>query len=251
MSPFDALDRAFVPAPDPRRVADLTALPYAHRGLHGSGIVENSRAAFAAAIEAGHGIELDVQANAGGEAFVLHDAELERLTGTAGRVSLLTAAELAAIKLAGTDESLASLSDTLRFIASRVPVLIELKARSRRVSGLCRAVLAALEGYGGPVCVMSFNPEVGHWFARKAPGLTRGMVMTISGKAVIRNPILRRMAFWRAKPDFLAYDIRDLPSPFVAAQRRRGLPILTWTVRTAEERARAAVHADQIIYEMP
>ena len=29
---------------------------------------------------------------------------------------------------------------------------------------------------------------------------------------------------WRARPDFLAYDIRDLPSRFAAAQRRRGLP---------------------------
>jgi hypothetical protein len=40
-----------------------------------------------------------------------------------------------------------------------------------------------------------------------------------------------------------------LPSPFAAAQRRRGLPLLTWTVRTAALRRRAAEHADAPIAE--
>ena len=70
-----------------------------------------------------------------------------------------------------------------------------------------------------------------------------------SGKKGVKGRIERHLALWRAKPDFLAYDIRDLPSRFAAAQRRRGLPILTWTVRSEADRARAAAHADQIIYE--
>ena len=49
-------------APDLQtRLAELTARPFAHRGLHGDGVLENSRAAFRAAIEGGFGIELDVQ----------------------------------------------------------------------------------------------------------------------------------------------------------------------------------------------
>lgn len=35
--------------------------PVAHRGLHGPGIPENSLAAAQAAIDAGYGIELDIQ----------------------------------------------------------------------------------------------------------------------------------------------------------------------------------------------
>jgi hypothetical protein len=50
-------------------------------------------------------------------------------------------------------------------------------------------------------------------------------------------------------PDFLAYDIRDLPSRFAAGQRRRGLPVATWTVRSAEEQERALAHADTAILE--
>ena len=42
------LDRLFAPAPLPARVAWLHGVTYAHRGLHGAGLPENSPAAFAA-----------------------------------------------------------------------------------------------------------------------------------------------------------------------------------------------------------
>ena len=59
-------------AKDPQLRA-LIAKPFAHRGLHGAAAPENSRAAFEAAIEARHGIELDVQASGDGQAMVFHD----------------------------------------------------------------------------------------------------------------------------------------------------------------------------------
>jgi glycerophosphoryl diester phosphodiesterase len=250
LSPFGLIDAALAPAPDPKRVAGLTAVPYAHRGLHGAGRIENSRAAFEAAIAAGHGIELDVQASRDGEAIVLHDYDLDRLTGAEGPVAGRSAAELGTIALRGSDERLATLTDTLRFIASRVPLLIEVKAPNRRVARLCLAVFRALEGYRGPVGVMSFNPEVGAWFGRHAPRVARGLVVTEQEKGRLKGRVERHLTLWRAKPDFLAYDIRDLPSRFAAAQRRRGLPILTWTVRSDKERGTASAHADQIIYEV-
>src|SRR3546814_1890872 len=49
---FARLDGLFAPTPDPGRVAFLRAQPFAHRGLHGNGVVENSRTAFDAAIRA-------------------------------------------------------------------------------------------------------------------------------------------------------------------------------------------------------
>jgi glycerophosphoryl diester phosphodiesterase len=227
----------------------LIALPFAHRGLHGGGIIENSRAGFEAAIAAGHGIELDVQLSLDGHAFVFHDADLERLTDARGPIAARTAAELRTIGLRGSGETLASLRETLDLIAGRAPLLIELKAPDRAVARLCLAVFRALEGYGGPVGAMSFNPEVGRWLARNTPRLLRGLVVTESGKRGLRGRLERPFAFWRAKPDFLAYDVRDLPSPFAAARRKQGVPVLTWTVRSQEEQARAAASADQIIYE--
>jgi glycerophosphoryl diester phosphodiesterase len=127
-------------------------------------------------------------------------------------------------------------------------LLIEVKAPNREVGALCRAVSDALKGYTGPVAVMSFNPEVGRWFARHDPARLRGLVVTEKGKPW-RGGLKRRLSLWRSKADFLAYDIRDLPSRFAEGARRKGLKVTTWTVRTMADRARAAEHADQIIYE--
>jgi glycerophosphoryl diester phosphodiesterase len=226
----------------------LTARPFAHRGLHGQGRIENSRAAFEAAIDARHGIELDVQASRDGQAMVFHDERLERLAEGAGPISAMIRSELERIRLRDSVETIPSLAGILALIAGRAPLLIEVKAPGREVGALSRAVSATLKDYIGPVAVMSFNPEVGHWFARHDPKRLRGLVVTEKGKKW-RGWLTRRLALWRSKADFLAYDIRDLPSRFAEGAQRRGLKVTTWTVRTMAERARAAEHADQIIYE--
>lgn len=237
----------------PSRETELRALiakPFAHRGLHGAGRLENSRAAFEAAIAAGVGIELDVQASADGEAFVIHDYELERLTEGDGSVRTLGAAELKRIRLKGSDETIPTLAEILTLVNGRAALLIEVKSPDRRVAGLSRAVERALVGYKGAVAVMSFNPEIGHWFAANAPQRLRGLVVTEAG-ARWRGIAKRHYALWRSRPDFLAYDIRDLPSGFADARRATGMKVLTWTCRSLADRARAAEHADQIIYETP
>lgn len=250
-SPFAALDRLIAPAPPARRVAFLRAQAFAHRGLHGAGAVENSRAAFTAAIAAGHGIECDVRLSRDGEAFVFHDERLDRLTGQTGLLSDLGSAALDAIRLTGGEETLPRLTEILALVAGRVPLLIELKAPDGEVAPLCMAVRRALEGYGGTAAVMAFNPEVSRWYATYAPRIVRGLVVSEKGKRDWRGRIGRHRALWRAKPDFLAYDIRDLPSRFAAGQRARGLPVLTWTVRDAASERIGLDHADQIIFEQP
>jgi glycerophosphoryl diester phosphodiesterase len=228
----------------------LIAKPFAHRGLHGAAGPENSRAAFEAAIAARHGIELDVQVSGDKRAMVFHDEELGRLAEDEGYVRGRSAAALARIRLRDCDETIPTLTEILALVAARAPLLIEVKAPGREVDALCRAVADSLTDYAGPVAVMSFNPEVGHWFARHAPKWLRGLVVTERGKKW-RGFMVRRLALWRSKADFLAYDIRDLPSRFAEARRREGLRVLTWTVRSLADRAKAAQHADQIIYEDP
>jgi glycerophosphoryl diester phosphodiesterase len=250
LSPFGLADRAFAPPLEPKRVEALGAVPFAHRGLHGNGRIENSRAAFLAAIEAGHGIELDVQASADGEAMVFHDYDLARLTGAGGAVARHTSAELRAVRLRGSDETIPTLPEILALVAGRGPILVEVKSPDRHIARLCLAVFRALEGYRGAFGIMSFNPAVGRWFARNAPRVVRGLVVTESDRRGARGRIERHLALWIARPDFLAYDIRDLPSRFASAQRRRGIPVFTWTVRSEADRAAAALHADQPIYEI-
>jgi glycerophosphoryl diester phosphodiesterase len=247
--PLAPLDRALAPAPNPKRISALVATPYAHRGLHGGNVPENSRAAFVEAIGEGHGIELDVVASRDGEAIVFHDYELDRLTDQEGPVAERTSLELGRVALVGSNETIPTLAQALQLIAGQVPLLIEVKAPERQVAALCLSVLRSLDGYRGAVGVMSFNPQVPRWFVRHGERVPRGLVVTEQGKRRIRGPLERRLALWRARPDFLAYDVRDLPSRMSVRARARGLPVLTWTCRSREERERAADHADQIIYE--
>lgn len=245
------LDNALAPAPAPGRVAFLKGQPYAHRGLHGNGVLENSPAAFAAAIKLGHGIECDVQAAEDGRAFVFHDYDLDRLTDRTGPIGKLRSEDIDRIELNNGHGKIPRLREILAQVAGQVPIMIEIKSRNLRVGPLCLSVRRALEGYGGKAAVMSFNPLVGAWFRKNADHIVRGLVVTEEGSKNWRGRIARYRNLWTARPDFLAYDIRDLPSRFAAAQRARGLPIVTWTVRSAEQEEIASVYADEPVYEMP
>ena len=247
---FALIDRWLAPAPGAGRVAWIAGRLFAHRGLHGPGMPENSPAAFAAAIGRGLGIECDVQKSSDGQAMVFHDWELDRLTGEAGPVDRRSAEQLGRITLTGSEDGIPTLRQLLDRVAGSVPILIEVKSRKDRpVPPLCLAVRRVLEGYRWPHAVMSFDPRVSAWFARHSPQTVRGLVVTEEGSRALPGQIRRHLSLWHARPDFLAYDVRDLPSSFAAAQRRRGLPVATWTVRSAELRRRAAGHADAPIAE--
>ncbi|WP_328597889.1 glycerophosphodiester phosphodiesterase family protein [Croceibacterium soli] len=247
MRPLDAL---LAPAPDPARVAWLKGRVFAHRGLHGGDVPENSLSAVWAAIARGLGIECDVQQSGDGRAVVFHDWSLERLTATSGPVDGRSSAQLSQIRIGDCNDRIPPLRILLEVVGGQVPLLIELKTRSDyRVDTLCEAVRHELEGYPGEVAVMGFDPRVGAWFHRYAPSVIRGLVVSEAGSRTLSGTIRRHAGVWHARPDFLAYDVRDLPSRFAAAQRRRGLPVLTWTVRDAALRRRAAQHADSPIAE--
>ena len=255
LSLFALFDRRRAPAPDPAAVGWLKGAVYAHRGVHGAGVEENSTGAFAGAIDRGLGIECDVRLSRDGRAIVFHDATLDRLTGREGRLDRLGVAEITALTLATGGEPIPTLRDLLAQVAGRVPLLIELKSDRDKPAGapsirdLCRAVRRELDGYPGPVAVMSFDPRVGAWFARRAPEVARGLVVTEQGSRTWSGSIRRHLALWEARAQFLAYDVRDLPSSFASRQRQRGLPLLTWTVSTPALRERAAAHADAPIAE--
>lgn len=247
---FAPIERRFAPAPEPARVGWLKGRTYAHRGVHDEHVVENSPSAFAEAIRRGLGVECDIQKSRDGRAMVFHDWGLARLTALSGPVSRRDAAELEAAPLRGTGDCMPTLERLLAQIAGQVPLLIEVKSkRDRPPAPVCLAVRRALEGYQGDHAVMSFDPRVPRWFAVHSPLTVRGLVVTEEDARGARGAIGRHVALWHAKPDFLAYDVRDLPSRFAAAQRGRGLPLLTWTVRSPALAERAAVHADAPIAE--
>jgi len=252
LSPFALLDRWLAPAPAPARVGWMRGAIFAHRGLHGGGVPENSPSAFTAAVARGLGVECDVHKASDGQAVVFHDWELDRLTAETGPVTARSAAQLGHVRLlgGGPEDCVPTLRQVLDRVAGQVPLLIEVKSRRNRpVGALCLSVRRVLEGFRGPHAVMSFDPRVSRWFHRHSPHTVRGLIVSEEGNKALPGRLRRHLSLWCARPDFLAYDIRDLPGRFPAAQRRRGLPLATWTVRSPEQLERALDHADAPIVE--
>lgn len=247
---LSAIDARLAPAPVPARYGALKRWTYAHRGLHRDGVPENSLAAFEGAVAAGLGIECDIQRSRDDRPMVFHDWDLNRLTGREGRVADFTAAELAGFDLREGGQRIPQLADLLALVAGRVPILIEIKSRvGYDVETSCAAVRDGLRDYHGPVAIMSFDPRAARWFRLHSPETLRGLVMEEAASGLTPTEMRRHLALWAAKPDFLAYDVKALPSPFAGAQRVRGLPLLTWTVRTRDLAGRAELYADAPIAE--
>ena len=238
----------------------LTARPIAHRGLHDAarGLIENTAGAVTAAIEAGFGIEVDVQVSGDGEAMVYHDDTLGRLAEGTERLDRLTAAALKQVPFRGSSERMMTLSDLCDLVAGRATMAIELKSRFDGDDRLPSRVAEVLARYGGPAAPMSFDPHQIRVLRHKAPHLPCGIVA-----AKYRpHPYWDLMPIWMrrgmgflltglvARPQFVAYAVADLPAfAPLFARRVLGLPLVAWTVRTESERQRAMRWADQMIFE--
>jgi len=227
----------------------------AHRGLWSpDGPPENSLAAFQAACVAGYGVELDIQLSADGEAMVFHDDDLARMTGVPGRLSDRTTAELAELRLKGTDERIPTLAETLALVGRRAMVHVELKTPYGHVGPLEQRAHEILIDHAGPVCVIGFNPYSHAWFADRFPGVLRGLD-SYSYKRAPQMTEAQRASFAKlehvaiARPNFLALGLDMLPSERAAALRAQGLPIVAWTVRDPAQWEAIREGCDNLIFE--
>ena len=218
----------------------LTQWEFAHRGLHGPGVPENSLAAAEGAMARGMGIECDIQMSGDGVPMVFHDWELDRLTGETGPVVSRSADELEALCLLGTDQHPVRLATFLEVVAGRVPLLIEIKSLPGfDIAACCRAVSDVVADYAGPFAVMSFDPRMGAWFFKHQKAVVRGLVGTDTYDGGFLSAWRAPGALDQAHPDFLALDIRDLPNAIADLWRADRRPLLSWTIRSPHLRRRA------------
>lgn len=242
--------------------AAFLTLPIAHRALHdkAAGRPENSTEAIRAAVEAGYGIEIDLQLSQDGEAMVFHDYELDRLTGETGLVQTRTAEALTQIPLLGGTHPIPTFAQVLREVAGRVPLLVEIKdqdgALGPAVGRLEQAAARALEGYVGDVAVMSFNPNSVRVFGGLAPHIPVGLTtcdFNADDWPLIPKARRDRLAgipdIAASHATFISHQHSDLTSPVVAGIKARGLPVFCWTIRTPEEDALARRIADNVTFE--
>lgn len=238
------------------------AIPFAHRGYHdrAQARIENSLAAAEAAIDVGYGIECDVQLTSDGQAVVFHDYDMKRLTGLLGAIQSRTLADAQKTTLSGSDETIPSLTALLNLVAGRVPLLIEVKdqdgAMGPNVGRLEAATTKALQGYKGPVAVMSFNPHSVAECAKLAPDVPRGLTTSAYHAkdwgplpASVRDRLREIPDYEGVGASFISHEAKDLHRPRVADLKAQAAAILCWTIRSPEAETEARKVADNITFE--
>jgi glycerophosphoryl diester phosphodiesterase len=236
----------------------LIARPIAHRGLHDAKkhVIENTRSAFAAAIDAHYAIECDLQISRDGEAVVFHDETLDRLMVSKGAVCDHTAAELTAMRFKSGSDHIQTLSELLTQVRGSVPLVIELKSLWNGNEALARRAVEVVKDHDGAFAFMSFDPKVVEKVRALAPDIVRGIVADkVTHPDYDILPAKERLRLREFKhiedtqPDFISYHWRDLPYPPVMQFRQSGRPVICWTIRSAEEAATARHYADQVTFE--
>jgi glycerophosphoryl diester phosphodiesterase len=236
--------------------------PIAHRGLHDvtTGRVENTAAAFSAALAKGYGIECDVRPSACATPMIFHDDTLERLVEHSGLVHAHDAAALKRFKFRNGSDHMIDLGELLELVAGRQPILAEIKSEWQPPDPAFVGAIAKLAAsYKGPLALMSYDPAVMAMLKELAPQVPRGIVSGLIEEEPHWRALLGPERAYRlshllesrqAAPDFYAYHVGALPTPVTRFVREvLAMPLFAWTVRTQEDRATAARWADAPIFE--
>ena len=225
-----------------RGLRKLRGWGYAHRGLHGNGVPENSMLAFRKALEGGYGIEFDVHLMKDGNLAIIHDSSLKRAASADVLIEDLTTADLANYRLEGTDEKIPLFSELLDLYAGKAPLIIELKAHGNHAE-LSKAVCDAMEGYKGVYCMESFDPRVVQWLRKNRPEIIRGQLaenflkvkqnpLNIVIKFIMTNHLMNFLTM----PDFVAYKFADRNTLGTRICRKFWkLQGVSWTIRSQED----------------
>lgn len=247
----------------PRNFDWLVARPIAHRGLHarGEGRIENSLDAARAALARSYAIECDVQMSADGEIMVFHDARLDRLTAETGPLAARSAKELAEIALKGSNDTIPTLVQFLDLIAGRVPLIVELKSAFDGNVRLAHRVAEIVRARAAPIALKSFDPDM-IAALRASNGAGADVPLGLVAEAHYlgdewaaltperRAALPALVDYAQTRPDFLSFRVDDLPHAgphlFRAALAK---PVMSWTICTPAQRARAALWADQMVFE--
>lgn len=228
----------------------------AHRGLHDNPAVpENSLAAFRRAVEAGYGVELDVQLTADDRLVVFHDETLSRVCGDGRKLHECSYDELKGLRLFGTEEGIPLFRDVLDLISGRVPLVVEIKSEGRyaRTTAL---TCEMLEEYRGLYCVESFHPMVLRRYKKLSPGTLLGQLASNFLKEEVSQPLPVKLLLtnllmnFLSRPDFIAYDRQYLDQPSFRLCMRLFRPVgFAWTVKSAEQLRECRERFDAFIFE--
>lgn len=228
---------------------------FAHRGLFSAdqSVPENSLPAFAAAVSADYGVELDVQLTKDKQVVVFHDDDLLRACGIDARVDAYTFEELQAFPLFGTQERIPLFTDVLATISGKIPMIVELKSGGDWKT-LCPKTLELLTAYKGDYCVESFHPLLVRWFYLHAPMILRGQLSEAARYSRKGLPLYQALLMSRlftnvlTHPHFIAYRVGP-KCLSVRLCEALGAMRVCWTARPTDDHAKLTRQNDAIIFE--
>ena len=228
---------------------------FAHRGLFSAdqSVPENSLSAFAAAVEADYGVELDVQLTRDKQVVVFHDDDLLRACGIDARVDAYTFEELQAFPLFGTEARIPLFTDVLATIHGAIPMIVELKSGGDWKT-LCPLTLELLTAYKGDYCVESFHPMLVRWFYQNAPQILRGQLSEAARYSRKDLPLYQAIMLSRGltniltHPHFIAYRVGE-KCLSVRLSEAMGAMRVCWTARPTDDHAKLTRQNDAIIFE--
>lgn len=216
----------------------LSNIKIAHRGLCTSVYPENSLYAYKKCVDKKIPIELDVHILKDNTLVVIHDDNTFRLTGE--RIVLKSAKykDIKDLRLINTNEKIPTFSEVLDLVDGKVLLDIELKCDVFDFK-ICNEICKYLDNYKGKFIVKSFNPLYVWWFRVNRPDYIRGLLVSRL-KGVHMNKFVKRILFnmplnFLAKPDFIAFDYKDLPDKRIDKLYKGGLPVLLFTINENEK----------------
>ena len=227
---------------------------FAHRGLHGNGVPENSMAAFENAVCAGFGIELDVRLTRDGKLVVFHDDDLKRMTGDERMVEDVDFDALRNLALPDGSQ-IPTFAQVLQCVNGRVPLLVEIK-NGRRNAELCERTMQHLRAYSGAYIVESFNPLILLWLRRNADDVIRGQLVSVKEDYMPAYPCAVAIMIASlglnllSRPDFVAYNVSE--KSFAAPRIQRKLfktPLAAWTVKDEDTYEKLISRGEMPIFE--
>lgn len=237
-------------------VSVLKGVHYAHRGLHDnkSDAPENSMKAFQKAVDAGYGIEFDVQLSKDKVPVVFHDETLNRMCGVDGKVWEYTLEELQQMKLADSDETIPTFADVLALIGGKVPLIIEYKLDVPSTE-VCEIADPMLQNYNGIYCIESFHPFAVKWYRDHRPEVIRGQLSQDFSKI---EKYKGKIVYWAlgnlltnvlARPDFIAYNHKDAQMFSRKVCSLMGALPVAYTIKSQEEYEKAKDQFELFIFD--
>jgi len=216
---------------------------YAHRGLHNPlfSVVENSPTAIRMAVEAGVGIEIDVQMSGDRVPMVFHDETLFRLTGEDGRLSFMKASELEKISYSVGTDHIITLEECLSLVDGKVPLLIEVKSHWTDLPEMEQGIINVLKSYHGPHGLMSFDPSIVHRLKSLGSASPIGLVTAHCPPKdwpgiTEQQRQSGTIQFEKAREleiDFIAHEIGDIQNTYLTKLiHDLDMPLMSWTVKS-------------------